>query len=67
MGIKILRKDKLEGTYLIYDREDKCLTFTRKPIDDDRNFCVGQVVNGEVAGKPLGHWIAQVRAKKKIG
>ena len=67
MGIKILNNKKLEGTYMIYDREDKVLSFSRKAVDDVRNFCIGQVVNGEVGGKPLSHWIGLVRKKVKIG
>lgn len=64
MGVRVLRHDKLEGSYLIYNRETRRLRFLKKKVDDKLNFCVGQVVEGHVAGKPLAYWIKQAKTGK---
>jgi hypothetical protein len=64
MGVRVLRHDKLEGTYLIYNRDERTLRFLKKKVDDKKNFCVGQVVDGTVAGKKLAYWIKQAKMGK---
>jgi hypothetical protein len=64
MGVRVIRHDKLEGTYLIFNRDEKSLRFLKRKVDDKKNFCVGQVVNGTVAGKKLAYWIKKARTGK---
>ncbi len=51
----------IEGRWIIYDRRRKRLIARARRIDNKHYLAVGQIVNGELHGRPASYWLDKVR------
>lgn len=58
-------KTKFDGKWLVFERSTANLFFKDKPQDTKKYLTVGMVWGGEVAGKPVAHWLREIEKNKK--
>jgi len=65
MGATTIDRTKYDGKFLVFERSTANLSFKDKAQDTKKYLTVGMVWGGEVAGKPVAHWLKEIEKNKE--